>query len=98
MWTIAQTAKETNSRPSRLLCIEDELAAYQFDCAVVTFRIIVENALLERTEIGSGSSSKSVPRYTLEQLLQEGFILPRDGDSDLSTFTGADGGYYDEVG
>lgn len=98
MWTVAQTAKETNSRPSSLLCIEDELAAYQLDCAVVTFRIIVENALQERVEIGSGSSSKSIPRYTLDQILQEDFVLPRDNDGDLSLLTGAAGGYYDEVG
>lgn len=98
MWTLAQTAKETNSRPSDLLCIEDRLAAYQFDCAVVAFRIIVENALLERIETGSGSSAKSVPRYTLEQILQEGFQLQRYDESDLALMTASENGYYDEVG
>lgn len=100
MWKLAQTAEETNSRPSRLLCIDDELAAYQFDCAVTTFRIIVKNALLETNEIGSDKHKKRVPKYKLRDLLDDKFKLPLEdeGQGDLGMIKGnMDGGFYDEV-
>jgi len=96
MWKLAQTASETNSRPSELLCIEDKLAAYQLDCAVTTFRVSIENALLERIEVGMGKDKKSIPKYTLKEILEGRKIDNAGGEGDLSLLMG--GPNYDEVG
>lgn len=62
----------------------------------MTFGTIVENALLERTEVGSGKTAKRVPRWTLKQILADGFTFPRK-DNDGDGGPAADGEYYDEV-
>lgn len=54
-----------------------ELAAYLYDSAVVTLGTVIENALLERVESGEGKDYKSEPKYTLHQLLDPSFKLPR---------------------
>lgn len=72
-----QTSKETGTRPSVLLCISDPLVAYQVDACVTTFGITIENALLERNETGVGQHRRSEPKYTLTQLLDPAFRLPR---------------------
>lgn len=72
-----QTAKETFSRPSALLCISDPLAAYQFDAAVVMFGVIVENALQVEHNEGTQKEPRMVKTYTLPQLLDPTFRLPR---------------------
>ena len=64
-------------RPSRLLGIRNKLAAYCLDGAVVTLGTVIENALLERVESGEGATFTSAPKYTLEQLLDPAFTLPR---------------------
>jgi hypothetical protein len=46
------------------------------DTCVLTFGTIVENALLERDEMGSGAGKKYVSRYSLAQLLDPDFKLP----------------------
>lgn len=90
MW---QTSKATSSRPSLLLCIDDPLAAYLFDAAVVAFGTIVENALQETVEQGSGSNRRHVPRYRITDILQDGFTFPRENP--LAVFKGFDN--YEEV-
>lgn len=77
MWKLGQTAKETSSRPSALLCLDDPLTAYQFDAAVITLVAIVSNALSEMVEVGFGKDKRREQRYTLEQLLDPAFRLPR---------------------
>lgn len=79
MWMLSQTASETHSRPSDLVCIEDKLVAYLFDSAVVTFRRIVENALAEQVNLGSPTKPDWKPKYTLDQLLASDFHLPNEG-------------------
>lgn len=69
------------------------LAAYQFDRAVTTFGRILNNALQERIDIGSGSSRKSIAKYTIKELLTEGFQLWEDDA--LDGLAGLEG--YDEV-
>lgn len=65
--------------PSRMVRIDDDWTAYQFDAAVSMLGTAVENALYER--VGDGDKRK--PRYTLEQLLDPGFRLPsQQTDSD----------------
>src|SRR5687768_7191541 len=73
MWKIAQTAEQTFSRPSKLLNIQDKLAAYQLDAAVTTFYITIKNALQERIDVNFGDKKKSIAKYTLPQLLDERF-------------------------
>jgi hypothetical protein len=63
--------------PSQILHEDDPLSAWMLDSLVLTFGTIVENALLERDEIGSGASKTYQNRYTLTQLLDPAFKLPR---------------------
>lgn len=60
-----------------LLGVSDALAAYLLDACVVTFGLIIENALHERDNIGTQKEPKYEPRYTLPQLLDPAFRLPR---------------------
>lgn len=59
-----------------MLHIEDEWLAYQFDNAVTLFGGAIENALHERTNVGSDKQPKYEPKYTLHQLLDQTFRLP----------------------
>jgi hypothetical protein len=77
MWDAYQDLKMCHKRPSEVLEIDDTIAAYCLDKTVLTFGIIIENALAERVETGTGKDKKSEPRYTLSQLLDSSFTLPR---------------------
>jgi hypothetical protein len=68
-----------SNRPSQLLEVEDSLAAYLLDGAVVTLGAVIENALQDMVETGSGSSKRSKPRWTLKEMLDPAFHLPREG-------------------
>jgi hypothetical protein len=57
--------------------VEDRLAAYLFDAAVVTFGSILENALAERVNAGSERNPRYEAKYTLSELLDQSFHLPR---------------------
>lgn len=89
------------SRPSRLLRVKNSLAAYLFDGAVITFGSIVESALHERIEVGSGDSKKFVDKYTLKQLLEPSFKLPREDrqaqSANINMLKGVAGAFVDEV-
>lgn len=81
-----------------MLNIQDPLTAYQVDAAVTTFRVIIKNALLETVEVGSGPARTRRPRYTLSELLDDKFKLPRkDEQASVSTLEGVEGAHYDEV-
>lgn len=67
---MTQTVRQ---RPSDIVGISDRWAAYQFDSAVCLVGTTIENALQETTKAGD----KLVPRYTLAQLLNTEFRLPR---------------------
>lgn len=69
--------KTTHHPPSLALQVENELAAYCLDGAVLTLGTIIENALLEREPVGPEGEQERQPRYTLTQLLRPGFHLPR---------------------
>lgn len=64
-------------RPSDLVFEKDEFIAYQIDRAVIVFGIIIDNALQEKLET---EDDNSISRYTLEQLLDNSFMLPREGE------------------
>lgn len=48
----------------------------QFDNAVVYVGMVIENALHEREEVGSGNNKRWKAKYTLKQLLDPAFRLP----------------------
>jgi len=49
---------------------------YQFDDAVVFFGNIIESALQETKEVGSGNNKRHEQKYKLSQLLDDKFRLP----------------------
>jgi hypothetical protein len=78
MWKLWRTAQQSHSRPSSLVCIQNKLAAYLFDNAVVFFGTAVENALQERVNLGSPSHPNWESKYTLSELLESDFIIQMD--------------------
>lgn len=78
MWSLWRTSKETNSRPSDLLCVEDRLAAYLFDAAVVTFGTIVENLLSETVKVGVKPHERYENKYKLQDILKPTFRVRDD--------------------
>lgn len=72
-----QRAKSYHRPPSELYGIEDGLAAFLFDAAVLACGLTVEAALSERVNKGTEKQAKWEARYTLAQLLDPIFRLPR---------------------
>lgn len=64
-------------QPSDDLEETDTIAAYCLDKTVLTFGIVIENALQERDKVGMGKDAEYRDRYTLPQLLDPKFTLPR---------------------
>lgn len=77
MWSLWHRSKSLSCRPSQLLEVEDSLAAYSLDSATVVFGTIVENALSEREKTGSGKNEEWRAKYTLDEILDADFFLPR---------------------
>lgn len=69
------------------------LTPYLLDKACVTFGTVIENAMQETVEVGTGSSKRTVPRYKLPELLDDKFQFPREDA--IAPFRGLDG--YQEV-
>ena len=76
MWKLHQTAQQTHSRPSQLVGMRNKLEAYLLDSCVVTFGIIIDNALHERVPVGPKEKNEWKQKYTLDQLLDNKFYLP----------------------
>lgn len=62
----------------------NDLAAYQFDNAVLFAGLTIENASQEREECGPDNARQSRPKYTLAQLLDPDFRLPTVGGSNTA--------------
>lgn len=77
MWSLYVTATATGQRPSSLMQIRDAWAAYQFDAAVVMVGRVIENAAQEQHNVGGPRNPKWVNRYSMDQLLDDAFRLPR---------------------
>lgn len=81
------------------MTIADRWAALQFDQAVTTFGLIIENASQEQINVGGESNPKWVAKYTMEQLLSKGFAIGGTGGGDDAPLpTKVDGLIYDEIG
>lgn len=77
MWTLYQMGKNQGTRPSSYVGITDLWVAYQFDRAVNTFGVVIDNASQEMHNVGSEKAAKYEPLYQMEQLLDVDFRLPR---------------------
>lgn len=73
--------------------------SYLFDKCVTTFLTIIKNALQETIEVGSEGSKRTMPKYTISELLNDGFQFAREDDVQgfVSTIRGVDGAFFDEV-
>lgn len=79
--------------------IRDLWVAYQFDCAVCSVGIALENASQERINEGSDEEPKWVNKYTLKQLLDPAFRFEaEDNWMSEDEIAHIDGILYDEVG
>lgn len=77
MWSAYQSLKMYHRRPSEDLGETNSIAAYCVDNAVLFFGITIENALGEREKVTVGKETHYEPLYTLSQLLDPAFRLPR---------------------
>lgn len=77
MWSLYVTATATGQRPSSLVQIRDAWAAYQLDAAVVMVGRVIERAAQEQHNVGGARTPKWVNKYSMEQLLDPAFRLPR---------------------
>lgn len=77
MWDSYQSLKIYHRRPSDDLEVTDSIAAYCVDGAVLWFGLTIENALAETKEVGMGKDKRREQKYTLSQLLDPVFRLPR---------------------
>lgn len=90
-------------RPSSLFDDADEplgpMARYCLDGAVVAFGTVVENALQETVGLGSGKHKTRRARWTLSEILQDDFTLPRrdEKQESVDSLRKIDGAFYDEV-
>jgi len=75
MWDLWRIAQATRSRPSDIVGIAESWAAYQFDNAVVSLGIIIENALQEQKNVGTKDKPVYENKYTITQLLDEDFRI-----------------------
>lgn len=96
MWRLYQTAQTFSQRPSQLAGIDDAWAAYQLDSAVAYFGMVITNASQEMVNVGDDTKPRYRAKYTLKELLTEGFVLADEGD-DMGSLSSADGIIYDEV-
>lgn len=61
------------------MCVDDRWAALQFDNAVTLVGAAIENAAQEMEQRGGDDKPRWEPKYTMAQLLDPAFRLPRAG-------------------
>jgi hypothetical protein len=75
-------------RPSLLVNLTDDpWTAYQLDTAVATLGQVIEGALQEMHNVGSEKEPRWEPRYSLSQLLEPAFRLPKEGQQQRALST-----------
>lgn len=77
MWDSYQALKLYHRRPSDDLEVSDTIAAWCVDGAVLWLGVVVENALQERANSGTPQQPRWEAKYSLSQLLDPSFRLPR---------------------
>jgi hypothetical protein len=81
MWTLYQLAKTTRSRPSDLLAVADELAAYFLDKAVTVFGMAIENDIEKATQKKSGAAAERAANSVIAK-----WVVGDDGKADARRF------------
>lgn len=76
MWRLYSLTRMSSQRPSRILRVGDEWAAYQFDQAVLMVGTAIENAAQETHNVGDDTHPKYKSRYRMDELLDPDFRLP----------------------
>lgn len=74
MW---QKATQYHKLPSELYGITNPLLAFLFDNAITACGVTIENALAERVNKGTSKEPRYEATYTLAELLDPIFYLPR---------------------
>lgn len=82
MWRAYQRSKSYQRRASEDLSDDegeplDSLTAYCVDEVVLWFGARVESDLAETVEVGMGADKRREPKYTLPELLDPAFRVPR---------------------
>jgi len=78
MWVLGQKAAKYTRPPSEFIPgLWDEWTRYCFDNAITWFCSTIENALVERVNNGSEKDPRWEEKYTLSELLEDDFRLPR---------------------
>lgn len=77
MWQSWLNLKTYHRRASDDLEIDDSIAAWCVDGCVMWFGMTMENALAETIEVGAGRDKRREAKYTIEQLLEPTFTLPK---------------------
>lgn len=77
LWSAWTSLKTYHQKPSSTLELTDTIAIYCLDNAVIWFGMTVENALQERVNEGSEEKPKWEAKYTLGQLLDPLFRMPK---------------------
>lgn len=98
MWLLWRKSTTYHKLPSEVFGEDDPLAAWMLDNAVTIFGTLIENALQERWDVGAVGAKQSIPRYTLPQLLDSKFRLPRPETEAMQEISQpVHGLLYDEV-
>jgi hypothetical protein len=90
MWELFLKAETFGKLPSQCLRVpplRNDLAAYQFDNAILFAGLVIKNASQEREWYGPENARESRPKYTLTQLLDPDFRLP-SGDASSNSAQG----------
>lgn len=80
MWRVWTKATTFHKLPCEVFDEDheyDSLTRYLGDNAVTWFGITMENALKEEVPVGDPKKGRTRPKYTLEELLEDDFKLPR---------------------
>lgn len=77
--------------------VREAWEALQFDQAVVTFGVIIENASQEQINIGDDAHPEWRSRYTMAQLLADGFTLERQDEGSVLELRNTDNVLFDEI-
>lgn len=81
MWKLGDKAERANKLPSECIPGLDEIACdwtiWMFDNAIHFFMSVMHAALSEREKIGDAKNAEWKAKYTLSQLLEDEFRLPR---------------------
>jgi hypothetical protein len=95
LWTLAKTWK---TRPSEILCIRDEVAAYHLDRAVTKFGLALEQDVEKHTESAKDrKSAEAKARLVLKRWLREPEELSTVAQAQAQARADGKSGYRDPM-